>query len=180
MIAQAGSFRQIVRQNPHESSESARPRDARESKIPTIMTNPRTNRPTHDRGIMIGGGGGGRLGCGGMTVVRLVLLYIHLIGFALLLGGAAVQYFSGVIRINSAMVWGAGIQVLSGLGLAAPLRGGGDAEPDPVKLAVKAVVGILIFVMVFFSRKREVVNSGHFLAIVGLTLANAAVAVFWR
>jgi hypothetical protein len=115
-----------------------------------------------------------------MTVVRLVLLYIHLIGFALLLGGAAVQYFSGVIRINSAMVWGAGIQVLSGLGLAAPLRGGGDAEPDPAKLAVKAVVGILIFVMVFFSRKREVVNSGHFLAIVGLTLANAAVAVFWR
>jgi hypothetical protein len=45
---------------------------------------------------------------------------------------------------------------------------------------VKGVVGILIFVMVFFSRKREVVNSGHFLAIVGLTLANAAVAVFWR
>ena len=115
-----------------------------------------------------------------MTVVRLVLLYIHLIGFALLLGGAAVQYFSGVIRINSAMVWGAGIQVLSGLGLAAPLRGGGDAEPDPAKLAVKGVVGILIFVMVFFSRKRDVVNSGHFLAIVGLTLANAAVAVFWR
>ncbi len=115
-----------------------------------------------------------------MTVVRLVLLYIHLIGFALLLGGAAVQYFSGVIRINSSMVWGAGIQVLSGLGLAAPLRGGGDAEPDPAKLAVKGVVGILIFVMVFFSRKRDVVNSGHFLAIVGLTLANAAVAVFWR
>src|SRR5690348_6276604 len=115
-----------------------------------------------------------------MTVVRLVLLYIHLIGFALLLGGAAAQYFSGVIRINSAMVWGAGIQVLSGLGLAAPLRGGGDAEPDPAKLAVKGVVGILIFVMVFFSRKRDVVNSGHFLAIVGLTLANAAVAVFWR
>ena len=34
--------------------------------------------------------------------------------------------------------------------------------------------------LVFFSRKREVVNRGHFLAIVGLTLVNAAVAVFWR
>jgi hypothetical protein len=115
-----------------------------------------------------------------MGVLRLVLLYVHLVGFALLLGGAVSQYLSGTIRINAAMVWGAGIQVLSGLGLAAPLRGGGDAEPEPAKLAVKAVIGLMIFVMVFFSRKRDVVNSGHFFAIVGLTLVNAAVAVFWR
>jgi hypothetical protein len=115
-----------------------------------------------------------------MNVLRLILLYLHLVGFALLLGGAVAQYLSGTIRINSAMVWGAGIQVLTGLGLSAPLRGGGDAEPEPAKLAVKAVIGLMIFVMVFFSRKRDVVNSGHFFAIVGLTLVNAAVAVFWR
>jgi hypothetical protein len=34
--------------------------------------------------------------------------------------------------------------------------------------------------MVFFSRKRDEVNRGHFLAIAGLTLVNAAVATFWR
>src|SRR5262245_14834272 len=122
---------------------------------------------------------GGGLRSGGMTAIRLVLLYAHLIGFALLLGGAATQYFAGKIRMNPAMVWGAGIQVVTGLALAAPLRGEGH-EPDPAKLAVKAVVGLMIFVMVFFSRKREVVNTGHFLTVVGLTLANAAVAVFWR
>ena len=115
-----------------------------------------------------------------MNAIRLVLLYIHLIGFALLLGGAVTQYLSRTIRINAAMLWGAGIQVVSGLGLAAPLRGGGDNEPDPIKLVVKGVVGVMIFVMVFFSRKRDAVNSGHFLAIIGLTLANAGVAVFWR
>jgi hypothetical protein len=115
-----------------------------------------------------------------MNAIRLVLLYVHLIGFALLLGGAVAQYLSRTLRINTAMLWGAGIQVVTGLGLAAPLRGGGDNEPDPVKLVVKGVVGIMIFVMVFFSRKREQVNTGHFMAIVGLTLANAAVAVFWR
>jgi hypothetical protein len=38
----------------------------------------------------------------------------------------------------------------------------------------------MIFVMAFFSRKREQVNRGHFLALVGLTLVNAAVAVFWK
>ena len=115
-----------------------------------------------------------------MSALRLVLLYVHLVGFALLLGGAVTQYLSGKIRINPAMLWGAGIQVLSGLALAAPLRGGGDEEPEPAKLLVKLVIGLTIFVMVFFARKRDVVNSGHFLAIVGLTLVNAAVAVFWH
>ena len=115
-----------------------------------------------------------------MNALRLILLYLHLIGFALLLGGAVAQYLSGTIRINAAMLWGAIAQLVTGLGLAAPLRGGGDAEPEPAKLAVKAVIAIMIFVMVFFSRRRETVNTGHFLAVVGLTLANAAVAVFWR
>lgn len=113
-----------------------------------------------------------------MEALRLVLLYVHLLGFALLLGGAATQYLTGRLRINSAMLWGAGIQVLTGIGLSAPLRDG--AEPAPAKLVTKLVIGLMIFVMVFFSRKRESVNKGHFLAIVGLTLVNAAVAVFWR
>lgn len=115
-----------------------------------------------------------------MEALRLVLRYAHLIGFALLLGGAVVQYLSGKIRMNATMLWGAGIQVVTGLALAAPLRGGGDAEPDPAKLTVKAILALAIFVMVFFSRRRDVVSAGHFAAVVGLTLINAAVAVFWR
>ncbi|MFG1914269.1 hypothetical protein [Micromonospora sp. NPDC048898] len=113
-----------------------------------------------------------------MEALRLILLYVHLIGFALLLGGAIAQYVSGRIRINQAMLWGSVIQLLTGLGLSAPLRDGD--EPALAKLVTKLVIALLIFVMVFFSRKRDVVNRGHFLAIVGLTLVNAAVAVFWR
>lgn len=113
-----------------------------------------------------------------VEALRLILRYVHLIGFALLLGGAIVQYVSGRLRINSSMLWGSVIMLLTGIGLSAPLRDGD--EPDPAKLVTKLVLALLIFVMVFFSRKREVVNRGHFLAIVGLTLVNAAVAVFWR
>ena len=61
-----------------------------------------------------------------MEALRLVLLYVHLIGFALLLGGAVAQYLTGTIRMNTAMLWGAVIQLVTGLGLAAPLRGGGE------------------------------------------------------
>ncbi|MER7457174.1 hypothetical protein [Micromonospora sp. NPDC126480] len=113
-----------------------------------------------------------------MEALRLILRYIHLIGFALLLGGAVVQYLKGRLRINPAMLWGAVIMLLTGIGLSAPLRDGD--EPAPAKLVTKLVLALLIFVMVFFSRKREAVNRGHFLAIIGLTLVNAAVAVFWR
>jgi hypothetical protein len=114
-----------------------------------------------------------------MELLRLILLYLHLLGFAVLLGGAVAQYVAKPIRINAPMVWGAVTQLVTGIALSAPLRGDGE-EPHPAKLAVKLVVALMIFVMVFFSRKREVVNTGHFMAIIGLTLANAAVAVFWR
>jgi hypothetical protein len=113
-----------------------------------------------------------------MEALRLVLRYAHLIGFALLLGSAIAQYVSGRIRINQPMLWGAVIQLVTGIALSAPLPR--DVQPDPVKLAVKGVIAVLIFVMVFFSRKRPEVNRGHFLAIVGLTLLNAAIATFWR
>ena len=115
---------------------------------------------------------------GGMEALRLILLYAHLVGFAVLLGGAVVQYVAKPIRINAPMVWGAAAQLVTGIALAAPLRDGN--EPDPAKLGVKLVVAVLIFTMVFFSRRRAAVSSGHFLAIIGLTLVNAAVAVFWR
>jgi hypothetical protein len=113
-----------------------------------------------------------------MEALRLVLRYAHLIGFALLLGGAVAQYVSGRVRINRPMLWGSATQVVTGLALAAPLPR--DVQPDPVKLAVKAVLAIVILVMVVVPRRRERVNPGHFAAIVALTLANAAVATFWH
>ncbi len=114
-----------------------------------------------------------------MEALRLILLLVHLIGFALLLGGAVTQFVSGRFRINPAMLWGSIIQLLSGLALSAPLRGGGDDEPSPVKLGVKLLIAVLIFVMVFVPRKRDAVNRGHFIGIIVLTATNAAVAVFW-
>jgi hypothetical protein len=109
----------------------------------------------------------------------LILRYLHLLGFALLLGGAVTQYLSGQLRINQAMLWGSITQVVTGIALSAPLRGD-DPEPPVAKIVVKLVLGLMIFAMVFFSRRRTDVNRGHFLAIVGLALITAAVGTFWR
>jgi len=114
-----------------------------------------------------------------VEALLLILRYVHLIGFALLLGGAVTQYLTGQLRINQAMLWGSIVQVVSGIALSAPIRGD-DPEPPVAKIVVKLVLGLMIFVMVFFSRRRDAVNRGHFLATAGLALVTAAVGTFWR
>jgi hypothetical protein len=115
-----------------------------------------------------------------LSTLRQLLVYAHLIGFALLLGGAVAQYFSGQIRINSSMLWGSVVQLVTGLALVAVWQADPDLQPDNAKIAVKTVVALAIVAMTFFSRRRPSVNTGHFLAIVALTLLNAGIAVFWR
>lgn len=114
-----------------------------------------------------------------MHVVRSIVLYAHLIGFALLLGGAVAQYATGRIRINAAMLWGAWTQVVTGLILAAPFGLDKGESFSPVALGIKLVIALAILAMVFFSRRRDAVSRGHFLAIVGLVLVEAGVGLFW-
>jgi hypothetical protein len=115
-----------------------------------------------------------------MEALRLILRYAHLIGFALLLGGVIAQYLTGKFRISPAILWGAVIQLVTGIVLGAPLGRDEADAPDPAKLAVKGVIALMIFIMVFIPRKRESVNKGHFIAIGALALVNAAIATFWR
>ncbi len=114
-----------------------------------------------------------------MEILRNVVFYLHLVGFAALLGGAVAQYLSGQLRINSAMLGGAVVQVVTGLVLAAPFGLEEGEKLNYVKLAVKLVIALMILAMTFFPRARPRVNRGHFLAIIVLTLVNAGVAVFW-
>jgi hypothetical protein len=112
-----------------------------------------------------------------MEYVRLALVFLHIIGVSLLLGGWAVQVLARQFRINSAMVYGVLTQVVTGLLLASPLPR--DGELDHAKLGVKLVVAVLIAAMVLVVRKKDTVAAGHFYAIGGMTLLNTAVAVFW-
>jgi hypothetical protein len=114
-----------------------------------------------------------------METLHKAIIYLHLIGFALLLGGAVAQYLSGRLRINMAMLYGAATQVVTGLALAAPLRPKSEPDPSPVGLVIKLVVALAVLAMTFFSRKREKVNRGHFLAVIVLVLGNAAIGEFW-
>ncbi|HZN71912.1 MAG TPA: hypothetical protein VFC00_09570 [Micromonosporaceae bacterium] len=117
-----------------------------------------------------------------MEFLRLLLRYIHLIGFAMLLGGFLVQYLSGRRQLNVVMQVGLGTMIGSGLLLAIPFPA--DVELNYVKLAVKLGIAFVIGAIFGVTRTREragkAVSQPLFLAIGVLALVNAAVAVFWR
>ena len=115
---------------------------------------------------------------GGMEILYNVFVLLHFVGFAALFGGAFVQLKGPKRVVNAAMFHGALTQVVTGIVLLGLLEMG-DGPVNHMKLGIKLVVLIVIMVLVLMNRKKESVADATFWAIFGLTLANAAIAVFW-
>jgi hypothetical protein len=113
-----------------------------------------------------------------VDLLRDLLLFIHLLGFASLFGGAFVQVRDDVKVVNSAMLHGALIQVLTGLLLVGVIEG--QAAPlDNIQVAVKLGVALVVAVLCWVNRRKVGIPGGLFGAIWLLTTANVGVAVFW-
>ena len=113
-----------------------------------------------------------------MEFLRHLLLVLHLLGFAALLGGLLVQARSQERSVNALMRDGAGTAFVAGLLLVGVLQAD-DVEVNNTKLAVKGVIGLVILVLVMANVRKERIPQGLWGGILLLTLANIAVAVFW-
>lgn len=113
-----------------------------------------------------------------MEIARLVLLFIHILGFAALLGGLLVQVSANERTVNSAMRDGAGTAFLAGLLLVGVLEAGDDAV-DHAKVGVKFAIGLVILVLVMANMRKPRIPAGLYFGLLALTVANIAVAVFW-
>lgn len=111
-----------------------------------------------------------------MELIHDLLVLLHLVGFAALFGGAFVQLKGPTRLVNAAMVHGALTQLVTGL-LLVGLAEMGDAPVNHLKVGIKLAVLVVIAVLVFTNRRKEALPDGQFWAILGLTLANTAVAV---
>lgn len=119
-----------------------------------------------------------------METLRLIVLFVHLIGFAVLFGAWAVQAFGGKREVSRLMSVGMTIAAIAGLALAAPWGMPEGAELNYAKIGTKLVVLLVIgaFVGIGSARQRKsgVVPPVLFWGIGILTLANAGIAVLWR
>ena len=116
-----------------------------------------------------------------MTFVYNLLVVLHFIGLASLLGGFLVQMRSVEKGVNPAMVHGALTQLVTGL-LMVGIVEMGLVEDEPLnmaKIGTKLVVVLIITVLAFVGRKRPLPQTGIWGAIGALTLLNVVLAVFW-
>ena len=113
-----------------------------------------------------------------METLRLILLFVHILGFAALLGGLLVQLRDPEHSVNALMRDGAGTAFLAGLGLVGVLEAG-DTTPDHTKIAVKFTIGLIILVLVMANTRKPRIPNGLYYGLLVLTLTNIAIAVFW-
>ncbi len=114
-----------------------------------------------------------------MDTLRLILLVLHILGFAALLGGLLAQAGSGAgeKRVNSAMRDGAGTAFLTGLALVGVLEAG-DGDVNHAKIGIKFVIGLVLLVLVMANTRKERIPNGLWVGLIALSVINVCVAVF--
>ena len=119
-----------------------------------------------------------------MLFVFHLIVVLHFVGLALLLGAFLVQVKSPEKTVTRWMWDGALTQLLTGLLMVGMISSGvlGDeekAELNHTKIAVKLAIVIVIAVLAFVGKKRPAPQVGLWAAVGLLTLANVVIAVFW-
>ncbi len=121
-----------------------------------------------------------------MSFVFSLLVILHFLGLASLIGGFLVQIKSSPREINMAMLHGGLTQLVTGVllvGLSYPLQKSDPANyslPDNAKITVKLLVLLVIIGLILVNRKKPSITTGVWAAIGGLAIANVCIAVLWQ
>lgn len=114
-----------------------------------------------------------------MEIVRGLVLVLHFVGLAAIIGGVLAARRSSEPRIDAFILHGAWTQLLTGVALVGLLEAS-DATVNHTKIGVKLAVLVAILVVALVNKRRPQVPSWAFATIAGLTVLNVAIAVLWR
>ncbi len=118
-----------------------------------------------------------------MEILHNILVVLHFIGLASLLGGFLVQMKSFKTKtavINPAILHGALTQLVTGLALVGVAEMDADGGPlNYAKIGVKLTVLLVIYALALANRKKSSVATPVIGAIGALTILNIILAVFW-
>jgi hypothetical protein len=117
-----------------------------------------------------------------METLRNVVIWVHLIGFAVTFGAWATEAVSRRLRTTRVMEYGLLISLISGAILAAPWPAGTDINylKVGIKLAILVVLGgVLGMGNARQRRTNEPIPRPMFFAVGGLALLAAGIGVIW-
>jgi hypothetical protein len=115
-----------------------------------------------------------------MSFVRDLLVFLHLLGMATLVGSFLVQLRIGLdAPLNKGFLHGAALQLVTGLALQllAPLT---DHHYNQAKLGIKLVVLVILGGLALFYTIRRANPRWLPFTLIGLTVVNVGLAVFWH
>lgn len=115
-----------------------------------------------------------------MDIVKLILVALHLISIAALIGGWFAHFKNPTVTKSQ---WiGALGMILTGLLLFGMAEMAGD--PNRIKLTIKLLIGLLVVIPAWIgtrkANKGETVSTGLAHAVGGMSLINLLVAVLWQ
>jgi peptidoglycan/LPS O-acetylase OafA/YrhL len=113
-----------------------------------------------------------------VETLRLIFLFLHLLGWAALFGGLLAQARAQHKVVNAPMRDGVGTAFLTGIVLVGLL----EMDDQPVnyaKVTVKLVIGLVLLALVMANLRKERIPQGLWAGLLALTAVNVAVAVFW-
>jgi hypothetical protein len=111
-----------------------------------------------------------------MDFVQSIFVFIHFLGLAALIGGAFVQWNTATKQASPAMVWGARMQLITGIILLALVETS-EQNVQHIKFAVKLIVNVIVVGILESSRKN--LSNTAFQTAMGLSILNVALALFW-
>ena len=117
-----------------------------------------------------------------MDILKHVILALHIIGVAALLGGVLYQINvmrNGTAHILPAMMHGAWTMLVTGVALVGLQYALGEDVND-FKITAKLVVLIAIIVFALVNRKKDPVPNWALPTIGGLTVLNVLLATVWQ
>jgi hypothetical protein len=118
-----------------------------------------------------------------MDVVYKILVVLHFLGLASLIGGWLVQLRAvGERYVSAAMLHGVLTQLVTGVLLVGLAEGVDslDRTVDRTKIGVKLVVTLVVTILCWANRRRQFLPNGLYFLIGLLAVANVVIAVFWR
>ncbi|GAB2695964.1 hypothetical protein [Thalassiella azotivora] len=114
-----------------------------------------------------------------MDLVYQLLVVLHLVGMAMLVGGWLVTVRTP--KVLPGMWHGALTQLVTGVALVGLASADVvDRDVDNAKITVKLLVALAVAVVVFLARRRKEGDAGMVHAVGGLSLLNVLIAVLWR